>query len=263
MIYRFETFALDTDRFELRKDGVPIAVEPQVFTLLTLMVSNSDRLITKEEMNEQVWNGRIVSDAALSSRIKSVRQALDDDGKSQRLIRTVHGKGFRFVGELSSPVNDGAAHRDGSATLGGADQSPEGTLARPTIAVLPFANMSGDSEQEYFSDAITQDIISNLSKYRWLDVVARNMSFEYKGTSVHVRQVARDLGVSYVIEGSVRRSGKRIRVTAQLVDANTGSQKWSDRYDRDLEDVFAVQDEITGKIVARLEPEIGAAEPSR
>ena len=260
MIYRFGSFELDTDRFELRKDGAPVAVEPQVFALLALLVSNSERMISKEEMNEQIWSGRIVSEAALSSRIKSVRQALGDDGKSQRLIRTVHGKGFRFVGELASLESDGTANRDMPGSFVDAEQSGQGSLARPTIAVLPFANMSGDSGQEYFSDAITQDIITHLSKHRWLDVVARNTSFGYKGTSVDVRQVARDLGVSYVVEGSVRRSGNRIRVTAQLVDANTGSQKWSDRYDRDLEDVFAVQDEITGKIVARLEPEIGAAE---
>jgi len=126
--------------------------------------------------------------------------------------------------------------------------------------VLPFVNLSGDAEQEYFSDAITQDIITSLSKHRWLDVVARNSSFGFKGKSMDVRQIGRELGVSYLVEGSVRRSGNRIRVTAQLVDSITGNQRWSDQYDGDLEDVFAVQDEITSKIVARLEPEIGAAE---
>jgi len=256
MIYRFEKFELDTDRFELRQDSAPVAVEPQVFELLALLVSNSSRMVSKEELIERIWKGRIVSEAAISSRIRSARQALGDDGKSQHFIRTIHGMGFRFVGEFASASDD----ENIKLPTVDPDQTGSSMLSRPTIAVLPFINMSGDADQEYFSDAITQDIITNLSKHRWLDVAARNSSFGYKGKDIDARQLKHDLGASYVVEGSVRRSGNRIRVTAQLVDASTGSQKWSDRYDRDLEDVFAVQDEITGKIVARLEPEIGAAE---
>ena len=257
MIYRFKSFELDTERVELRENRVPVPIEPQVFALLTLLVTNSDRMISKEEMIEQIWNGRVVSDSALSSRIKSVRRALGDDGKSQHLIRTVHGRGFRFVGDVVPAERiDDSGHDAESLTI---DDS-EKALSRPAIAVLPFVNMSGDADQEYFSDAITQDIITNLSKHRWLDVTARNTSFGYKGKSIDVRQLADELGVDYVVEGSVRRSGERIRVTAQLADASTGNQRWSDRYDGDLQDVFAVQDEITAKIVARLEPEIGAAE---
>lgn len=253
MIYRFETFELDTKRFELREDRVPVPIEPQVFALLALLVSNSDRMVSKEELIEKIWNGRVISEAALSSRIKSARQALGDDGKSQRLIRTVHGRGFRFVGELVAENSAGAEQAD-------TELPGENTVSRPAIAVLPFLNLSGDEDQNYFSDAITQDIITNLSKHRWLDVAARNTTFVYKGKSVDVRELARDLGVSYVVEGSVRRAGDRIRVSTQLIDAHSGNQRWSDRYDRDLKDVFAVQDEITAKIVARLEPEIGAAE---
>jgi TolB-like protein len=259
MIYRFKTFELDTDRFELRKARERVPIEPQVFSLLALLVSNSDRMVSKDEMIEQIWNGRVISDAALSSRIKSVRKVLGDDGKSQRLIRTVHGRGFRFVGDV---VVASETNRTGQESQAAADhdRGSEHPLSKPAIAVLPFANLSRDEEQEYFSDAITQDIITNLSKHRWLDVAARNTSFGYKGKSIDIRQLASELGVSYVIEGSVRRSGNRIRVSAQLIDASTGNQRWSDHYDRDLEDVFAVQDEITEKIVARLEPEIGAAE---
>ncbi len=260
MIYRFKTFELDTDRYELRDNQVPVPLEPQVFALLSLLVTNSDRMISKEEMIEQIWNGRVVSDSALSSRIKSLRRALGDDGKSQRLIRTVHGRGFRFVGDVETAKPDGASNRATGTTDRDVSASSEKPISKPAIAVLPFLNMSGDADQEYFSDAITQDIITNLSKHRWLDITARNTSFGYKGKSIDVRQLADELGVDYVVEGSVRRSGDRIRVTAQLVDASTGTQRWSDRYDRDLKDVFAVQDEITAKIVARLEPEIGAAE---
>jgi adenylate cyclase len=254
MIYRFERFELDTDCFELRKDRVPVPLEPQVFGLLSLLVSNRDRMISKDEIIQRIWNGRIVSDAALSSRIKSARQALGDDGKTQHLIRTVHGRGFRFVGDVACEEAVDGINRSRSG-----EKTSEG-LCRPAIAVLPFLNLSSDRDQEYFSDAISQDIITNLSKHRWLDVTARNASFGYKGKDVDLCQLARDLGVSYIVDGSVRRAGNRIRVTARLIDALTGNQRWADRYDRELEDVFAVQDEITMKIVARLEPAIGAAE---
>jgi TolB-like protein/Tfp pilus assembly protein PilF len=260
MIYSFNQFELDTDRFELRQDNVPVSIEPQVFALLTLLVDNHDRMVSKEEMIERIWKGRVISDAALSSRIKSVRQALGDDGRSQRLIRTIHGRGLRFVGDVE--IAREIDRKERVSGSGSEDAAETGSLAvsRPAIVVLPFVNLSGDVDQEYLSDAITQDIISNLSKHRWLDVAARNTAFGYKGKATDARRLAREIGVNYVVEGSVRRSGNRIRVTAQLVDAITGNQRWSDRYDGDLADVFAVQDEITAKITARLEPEIGAAE---
>ena len=258
MIYRFMDFELDTDRFELRSASGPIPVEPQVQSLLTLLVENSNRLVSKDEIIQRIWKGRVVSDAALSSRIKSLRRILGDDGKSQRLIRTVHGKGFRFVGDVDPSSESG---REGPELAPGGDSTAaENAFSRPAIFVLPFANLSPDPEQEYFSDAITRDIITNLSKHRWLDVVAPNTSFGYKGKSIDVRQLREELGVDYVIEGTVRRSGNRIRVTAELVDAQTGRQRWADRYDRELRDVLALQDEITAKLVARLEPEIGLAE---
>jgi len=252
MIHRFGPFELDNDRFELRRDGATVPIEPQVLALLALLVENRDRVVTKDELIEKIWNGRVISEAAISGRIKKARQALGDDGKSQRYIRTVQRRGFRFVGEPGEETTDPGSEP--------ASHVATGTFVRPGIAVLPFVNLSGDPDQEYFSDAITQDLITNLSKHRWLSVVARNASFAYKHKPVDLRDLVRELGISYVVEGSVRRAGERIRVTAQLVDAKTGHQTWSDRYDRELEDVFAVQDEITAKIAARLEPEIGAAE---
>jgi adenylate cyclase len=134
---------------------------------------------------------------------------------------------------------------------------------RPSIAVLPFANMSGDSEQEYFADGITEDIITGLSRLRWLFVIARNSTFTYKGKPIDVRQVAHDLGVQYVLEGSVRASGKRIRIIGQLIDAETGKHIWAEKYDRNLDDVFAVQDEITQNVVAAIEPHLFAEESFR
>ncbi len=134
---------------------------------------------------------------------------------------------------------------------------------RPAIAVLPFVNMSGDAEQEYFSDGISEDIITALSRLRWFPVIARNSSFAYKGKSVHIKQIAAELGVSYVVEGSVRKDGGRVRITVQLNDAMTGSHLWAERYDRELCDVFAIQDEITEAIVAAIEPRLYAAESFR
>lgn len=253
MIYKFEDFELDLDRFELRHGDVAVEVQPQVFTLISLLVTNKERMISKDEMIEKIWDGRFVSEAAISSRIKSARQVLQDDGKEQRLIRTVHGKGFRFVGELLEQAEQEIA----------LDSEPDQRRTRPTIMVLPFSNVSSNIDQEYFADAITQDIINTLSRYRWLSIVARNTSFGYKGQVVDMNTLRSSHAVDYVVEGSVQRAGDQIRVATQLVDAGTGNQLWADRYDRKMKDVFAVQDDITGKIVARLEPEIGTAERLR
>jgi len=257
MIYRFGTFQLDTDRFELRDDGSVVPLEPQVFSLIALLVENRQRMVSRDELIRRIWKGRIVSESAISSRVKKARKALRDTGKTQHLILTVHGKGFRFIGdvETDSLPSDTPTAEPHAETLPAS--------ARPRVIILPFANLSGEVEQEYFSDAITQDLITNLSKHRWLDVVGRNSAFGYKGQNVDLARLVEDLGISYVVEGSVRRSGDRIRATAQLVDASSMRQIWSDRYDRELKDVFAVQDEITAKIAARLEPEIGASERQR
>jgi len=253
MIYRFDRFELDTDRYELRSGGAAVSLEPQVFALLSYLVSNPERMVSREELIENVWDGRVVSDSAISSRIKKARKALGDDGKSQRFIHTVHGQGFRFTGKVAAETS----HAPDSVAQPRSATSAE---SRPRIVVLPFVNLSGDPQHEYFSDAITQDLITNLSKHRWLSVVARNSAFAYKDRPIRMAQLVEELGVSYVVEGSVRRAGNRIRATAELVDAVSGQHIWSDRYDRELEDVFAVQDEITAKIAARLEPEIGASE---
>jgi TolB-like protein len=259
MRYSFNDFTLDTDRFELSKDNVRLHCEPQVIELLTLLLENRDRVVGKEEINETVWRGRIVSDASLSSRIKSLRQLLGDDAKNQQYIRTVHKKGFQFIAPIQAD-NDELAQHDGSITN---EPSLPTTPARPAVAVLPFTNLSDSPDQEYFSDGITADIITHLSKHRWIEVTARNTTFGYKGKSVDIRLLGKQLHVDYVVEGSVQRAGNRIRVSAHLVDAKKGHHLWADRYDGEMEDIFALQDEITAKIVARIEPEIGYAERYR
>jgi TolB-like protein len=256
----FRDHLLDTDRRELSREQVPVAVEPQVFDLVVHLMQNRDRVVSKDELIDKIWHGRSVSESTLTSRINAARKAIGDNGASQALIRTIARKGFRFVGDVET--KNGVALP--APNLGRQAQPVALALPeRPAIAVLPFTNMSGDREQDYFSDGISEDIITALSKLRWFFVIARNSSFTYKGKAVQMRQIAAELGVRYVVEGSVRRSGDRVRITAQLNDTATGSHIWAERYDRDLTDVFAVQDEITDAIVAAIEPQIYAAENFR
>ena len=256
----FRDHLLDTDRRELSREQVPVAVEPQVFDLVVHLMENRDRVVSKDELIDKIWHGRSVSESTLTSRINAARKAVGDNGASQAVIRTIARKGFRFVGNVETKLNVATPEPGRSVT------TSQTTLAlpdRPAIAVLPFTNMSGDREQDYFSDGISEDIITALSKLRWFFVVARNSSFVYKGRAVHIHEIARELGVRYVVEGSVRRSGDRVRISAQLNDVSTGSHLWAERYDRDLADIFAVQDEITEAIVAAIEPQLYAAESFR
>jgi TolB-like protein len=264
--FQFANHQLDTDRRELRRGGEIVAVEPQVFDLLVHLVRHRDHVVTKDDLFEHIWQGRIVSESTLTSRINAARKAVGDSGHAQSVIRTIARKGFRFVGEVRMP----AAAAPPAAT-GAGDVSPQTApvtaalpvLDRPAIAVLPFVNMSGDQEQDYFADGISEDIITALSKLRWFYLMARNSSFAYKGKSVHLKQIGEELGVDYVVEGSVRKDGDHVRITAQLNDVATGGHLWAERYDRALADVFAVQDEITQSIVAAIEPQLYAAENFR
>jgi TolB-like protein len=263
--YLFANHALDTERRELRRRTRPVAVEPQVFDLLVHLVENRDRVVSKDDLIASVWGGRIVSDSTLTTRINAARRAVGDSGQRQKLIRTIARKGLRFVGAVQIQPEGEGAHAPGRIGRQMRDRlRPALPLPdRPAIAVLPFTNMTGDPGQEYFSDGISEEIITALSKLRWFFVIARNSSFIYKGKSVHMKQVAEELGVGYVVEGSVRRGGDRVRITAQLNDVATGSHLWAERYDRELADVFAVQDEITQAIVAAIEPQLYAAENFR
>jgi TolB-like protein len=264
--FLFADYTLDTDRRELRRGLEPVAVEPQVFDLLIYLVENRDRVVSKDDLIATVWGGRIVSDSTLTSRVNAVRKAVGDNGEDQKLIRTIARKGLRFVGVVRTQSGvDEPPHAlgPGPNEVHEPSRSALPLPDRPAIAVLPFTNMSGDPEQEYFSDGISEDIITALSKLRWFFVIARNSSFIYKGKTVHMKQIAEELGVGYVVEGSVRRGGDRVRITAQLNDVATGSHVWAEHYDRDLVDVFAVQDEITEAIVAAIEPQLYAAENFR
>jgi TolB-like protein/cytochrome c-type biogenesis protein CcmH/NrfG len=258
----FANHALDTERRNLLRGGQRIAVQPQVFDLLVYLIENRDRVVSKEDLISMVWGGRIVSDSTLNSRINAARTAIEDSGKAQKLICTIPRKGFRFVGKVKEQ-STAVQLSDAPEQLKPRSRRTSSIPDRPAIAVLAFENMSGDREQEYFCDGITEDILTALSKVRWFFVIARNSSFIYKGRAVHIRQIAEELGVGYVVEGSVRKRGDRVRITAQLNDVATGSHVWAEQYDRDLTGVFAVQDEITNAIVAAIEPRIYAAEHFR
>src|ERR1700732_4818872 len=266
MTLSFGDYEIDVERRELRRAKTPVHVEPQVFDLLVYLVQNRDRVVSKDDLIASVWGGRSVSDSTLTSRINAARNAVGDSGAEKKLIRTIARKGLRFVGEVRVQPT-GAEPSDAGGLP--PDQAHEWSRAalplpdRPAIAVLPFVNMSGDSEQDYFSDGISEDIITALSKLRWFFVIARNSSFIYKGKAVHMKQIAEELGVGYVVEGSVRKVGDRVRITAQLNDVATGSHIWAGRYARDLADVFAGQDKITEAIVAAIEPQLYAAENFR
>src|SRR5271156_1042311 len=231
MQFSFNEYLLDTDRRELSHGSKPIAVEPQVFDLLAYLVQHRARVVTKDDLLEAVWGGRIVSGSALTTRINAARRALGDSGEAQRLIRTLPRKGVRFIAEVKEQVTS----LDFAALQRAAEFSE-----KPSIVVLPFQNLSDDPELEYFADGLVEEIITALSRTRGLFVIAGNSTLTYKGQAIDEKQVGRELGLRYVLEGSVRKGGNRLRITAQLVEAETGNHVWADRAD-----IFAVQDEIT------------------
>ena len=239
MKYTFGKYAVDTDRLELSEDGTAIALQPQAFALLVFLIENAERVVSKDEIIGSVWQGRIVGDGTLNARVNALRRALGDDGAKQAMIKTLPRQGFRFVGELSAAA--AAPSRD----LG--KRRPEAS-----IAVLPFVNISADQEQLYFADGLTEDLITDLSKIPELFVIARNSSFAYRNSPKNVTEIGKELGVDHVLEGSVRKAGSRVRINAQLIDTERGGHVWAERYDSDVDDIFALQDEITEKIASAL-----------
>jgi TolB-like protein len=257
--FLFEGYTLDIDRRELRRSSEQIAVEPQVSDLLVYLVRNRDRVVSKDDLLDAVWGGRFVSESNLTTRINAARKAIGDSGEEQRLIRTVARKGFRFVGVVTSA----AAHvRDVFAN----DATTQKSLPlpdKPSIAVLPFQNMSSDPEQDYFADGIAEEIITALSRFRELFVIARNSTFTYKGRAIDVKRVGRELGVRYVLEGSARKSGNQLRIAARLIDAATAAHLWADRFDGGVDDIFDLQDRVTGSVVGAIAPKLQQAEIER
>jgi TolB-like protein/tetratricopeptide (TPR) repeat protein len=262
VVYAFGEYVLDVRRRELRRGGELRKLEPQVFDLLAYLVQHRDRVVGKNDLLQAVWGGRIVSDSALTARINAARRALGDDGQRQRLIRTLPRKGVRFVAEITEMPD--VTHSRLAAAPGAAGPGP--SLALPdkaSIAVLPFVNIGGDPQQEDFAAGMVEEIITALCPMRWLFVIARNSSFAYKGQTVDVKRVGRELGVRYVLDGAVRKSGDRVRITVQLLDAQTGGYLWADRFDGPLSDVFGLQDRVAAKVAGVIEPAMETAEMHR
>lgn len=254
MRFLFGDCVLNSDRRELVRDGQAVHVEPQVFDLLLHLLQNRSSVVTKSDLLSAVWQGRIVSESTLSSRINAARSAIGDSGAKQCFIRTVARKGLRFVGEVSLDSLEPESRVD----AGQIDSD-----RRPAIVVLPFVNLSDDPAQSYLSDGITEDIITDLSRWRRLAVRSRSASFRYRRGDADHQRIARELNVRYIVEGSVRRLGERIRITAQLIDTGTSSQLWAERFDRGMAEIFRVQDDVVETIVGTLVGRVMAADAER
>jgi TolB-like protein/DNA-binding winged helix-turn-helix (wHTH) protein len=320
--FQFGQHSLDTDTVQLKAGSVEVELEPQTFLLLQFLIENRERVVSKDEIFEAVWEGRIVADSTLAFAVNAVRRAVGDDGKAQAVIRTFPRRGFRFVAPVvetqveevngeagtddpltprqkapsssDAPPDGAAATRPGAArrwrmpaiavavlviiATGGllvwqpwaptlVPASVENTTSpihgKPSVAVLPFQNLSDDPSQDYFADGIAEDLITDLSKISSLLVIARNSSFQYRDRPVDVVQVGQELNVHYILEGSVRRAEDRVRMNVQLIDATTGGEIWAERYDGSLDDVFALQDKVTGRIIEALSLTLGADDTAR
>jgi TolB-like protein/DNA-binding winged helix-turn-helix (wHTH) protein/Tfp pilus assembly protein PilF len=246
---------------------VPIPLGSRAFDLLLALVEAGGALVTKDDLLRRLWPGTVVEENNLQVQVSALRKALGED--APRLIATIPGRGYRFTGMVQAPgppapaVAPAVAPAAALPPSGGPESVPPPPASRPMLAVLPFANMTGDPEQEYFADGMTEDLTTALSHLRWFAVIARNSAFTYKGRAVDVRQVGRELGVGYVLEGSVRKAGGRVRISAQLCEVETGRHVWAERFDGDLADIFDLQDRVTEAVVGAIEPSLRLAEVER
>jgi TolB-like protein len=252
--YYFEDCVLDTNRRELRRQSSLVAVEPQVFDLLVHLMRHRERVVSKDDLLAAVWHGRIVSESALANRVNAARGAIGDTGTEQRLIKTLPRRGVRFVGAVREDNVD--------ATLRAPDP-PSSSSEKPSIAVLPFLNLSRGADTDYLVDGIVEDITTALSRNRGFFVIARNSSFTYRGASIDLKQVTRELGVRYVLEGSIRVSGDRIRLTGQLIEGVLGRHLWADKFDYTSGDPFELQDRLVERVVGAMAPQLEKAEMDR
>ena len=262
MIYRFGTFELDTGTLELRGHVGVIAIEPQVFALLRFLIENRERVVTKDEIIEAIWDGRIVSDSAVSSRIKSARQALGDDGAAQRFIRTAHRVGFRFVGDVEDTAPRASLIR--AETLPD-EPAPQSTLdaARPAIAVLPFRLVGIAGPYATIAEALPDELISQLSRLRWLFVIARGSTFKFRSADVDLRQVRNQLNVRYCLSGIVEVQGKAMSVAVELSDTNDSGVLWGETFRTTVDGVHDVREDIVRAIIGALELQIPLNEARR
>lgn len=250
----FEGFELDSDRFELRRDGTRIPVEPQVLALLILLATNRERMVDKDEIIAKVWDGRIVSESAVAARIKAARRAIGDDGKQQRLIRTIHGRGFRFVGDVTDLADRAPALPRSPLSPAPACPPPLPSRdGRPSIAVLPFALLGEPGPHDIVADALPADIIMDLARLPWLFVIARGSSFRFRGTDEDPIRAGRELAVGYCLTGAIELSGQSVRVSVALSETGRGETLWGEKYQGSLGELQHMRPEIEGHVVSALE----------
>jgi TolB-like protein/Tfp pilus assembly protein PilF len=254
--HEFGPFRLDGDAEMLFRGGVPIALGQRAVALLRLLLERAGAPVSKDALIEAAWPGLAIEDSNLTVQIAALRRVFEEEPGGAAWIETLPRRGYRYVGPAVAPGNSGT---DARAQAPSILALPD----KPSIAVLPFSNLSGDADQEYFADGMVDDIVTGLSRIKWLFVIARNSTFTYKGRAIDVKQVGRELGVRYVLEGSVRKSADRVRVTGQLIDTATGAHVWAERYDRRSDDIFALQDEIALSVVGAIEPSLRRAEVER
>ena len=259
--YVFAGHGIDLHRQELRRAGQIVHVEPQVYDLLVHLVRNRDRVVSKDELFDTIWNGRIVSDATLSSRINAARKAIGDDGDRQALIKTIHRRGFRFIGKVeeaaTAPPDEPRKAADRQV-----EERPLPAVAsrNPSIAVLPFVNLSQEPDTDYFSYGLTEDVIRLLARNRWLDVLSRHSAVAFKGRETDPRAIGAELAIRYLVQGTVTKRGERVSITVDLVSAETGHHLWWESYDFSLADILDVQKAMAQQIAAVIEPELARLE---
>jgi TolB-like protein len=255
-IYKFGPFRLDADAGILFRDAEPAMLGQRAVSLLRLLLERAGAPVSKDALIEAAWPGLTVGENNLTVQIAALRRAFEESAGGSSWIETLPRRGYRYVGPAIA-MDDSLGNSASPSALSLA--LPD----KPSVAVLPFSNLSGDPEQGYFADGMVDDIITGLSRIKWLFVIARNSTFTYKGRAVDVKQIGRELGVRYVLEGSVRKLSDRVRITGQLIDTTTGVHVWAERYDRKLENIFALQDEIALSVLGTIEPRLLLAEVER
>jgi TolB-like protein len=267
--YALGPFRLDTQSELLWRGTEPVALGRRAIALLRALVERPGAVLTKDTLIDAAWHGHVVEESNLTVQIAALRRVLSEEPGGNHWIETMPRRGYRFVGPVLTKeencVPSTATHINASLTEHGEAERRQITPLpnKPSIAVLPFQNLSGDPKQEYFTDGMVEEIITALARIRWLFVAAASSSFAYKGQAVDVMRIGRELGVRYVLEGSVRKAGGQLRVTAQLIDAATGAHLWADRFDGSLQRVFELQDQVAISVAGVIEPTLEAAEIRR
>lgn len=255
MIFEFGPFQLDSVAEILFRGTEPIELGQRAVALLQILLERAGLPVSKQSLIDAAWPNLIVEESNLTVQIAALRRVFEDVSGGAGWIETMPRRGYRYVGPA-------VVTRDQPGAI--AAERPALALPdKPSVAVLPFSNLSGDPQQEYFADGMVEDIIAGLSRIRWLFVVARNSSFTYKNSAADVKRVGRELGVRYLLQGSVRKDERRVRVSAQMIEAETGGHLWSERFDRPLDDIFELQDEIALNVVGAIEPSLRRAEVER